>query len=706
MSSATADLAGLLLRAPLDRRRVVQVIVSFLVPRLADSAYVDLVQPDGSTERPAVAHADGLRDLLERPDRWEIVVPLRARGRTLGKMVLARRGSAARYDDRDSATVRALAEQCALAIDKAAIHREARDAKRRLGALLDSMEDASVVLLDPQGRVVSQNCGAERLWGYATKEIVGQPVSRFYPESDVVRGRAERALRKAELEGRDEQETRQVRKDGSAFFAHVMLARLCDEAGELLGFSSVVRDITERKELEGLLTHQAMHDDLTGLPNRALLLDRMTLALARSERHAGAPAVLFVDLDGFKLVNDSLGHNAGDELLVTVARRLEQCVRPEDTVARVGGDEFAVLCEGLPGIEAATPIAERITRDVAAPIQLRGQEVVVQASTGIVIDGGADATPDGLLHDADTAMYRAKQSGRGRHRVFEEEMRPRALERLTTERELRRALDEHRLRVHYQPVVDVRTGRLVGAEALVRWAHPDRGLLAPSEFIELAEETGLIQPIGAFVLETACAQAMRWSEQWPDRPAPAILVNLSARQVGRPELPELIERALARTGLDPPRLCLEITEGVLMGNALSSVRSMAALKDLGVRLAIDDFGTGYSSLSYLERFPVDYLKVDRSFVKSLKRDGAGSPLVAAMTSLALALGLTVIAEGVETVEQLTELERLGCELAQGFYLARPQSAETLDDLLREGSGQLATVLPARGRFRRRERGEV
>jgi diguanylate cyclase (GGDEF)-like protein/PAS domain S-box-containing protein len=665
----------------LSSSETLELVVRALVPGTAECAIVQLLDPDGSPGWMTVAHADPAAEALAREHfrlhplatgddvvaraipalglQPDLAAPLRAGGRPVGALALF---SAAR-EPRD-------------ARDNGALERE-----RRHVMLLDSVQDTAIVMLDPGGHVASWNAGAQSLRGFRADEILGEHLSRFYPDEAVARDQPGQALRTARDEGRDESHGRQVRKDGSHFFAHTVLTRLSDEQGAPAGFSEVTRDVTERTELEALLSHQALHDDLTGLPNRALFVDRIGQALARAERRGGAPAVLFVDLDGFKLVNDSLGHAAGDELLVEVAGRLAESVRPEDTVARLGGDEFSILCEALADRDAAVLVAERVARSLTAPIPLDGRDVFVDASIGIMPGDAPDATPESLLRDADTAMYRAKELGRGGHQVFDEGMRPQSLERLTTEGELRRALEAGQLRVFYQPVFDVRKGDVVGVEALARWIHPRRGLIEPRDFIPLAEETRLILPIGAFVLETACRQARRWNAQRADRPPLLMLVNLSARQAAQHDLPQLVERTLAETGADATALCLEITESVLMSDARTSAKSLLSLKDLGVRLAIDDFGTGYSSLGYLRRFPVDYLKVDASFVNGLGRESSDSALVAAITSMAHALGVVVIAEGVERSDQLAELRELGCELAQGYHLRRPQPAEALDTTL-------------------------
>ena len=433
----------------------------------------------------------------------------------------------------------------------------------------------------------------------------------------------------------------------------------------------------ERKAFEDRLAHQAHHDPLTALPNRVLFLEFLVLALARARRHRSSVAVLFLDLDRFKVVNDSLGHDAGDELLVAMARRLKGVVRPGDTIARFGGDEFTVLCEDLSGPHArqqAIDLAERLLEAIHAPFELDGDEAFLSASIGIALASGPSERPEALLRDADAAMYRAKERGKGRWELFDEQMRSTALQRLETENALHRALDRGEFRVFYQPVISLSEGRCIGAEALVRWQHPERGLVAPYEFITLAEETGLIVPLGAWVLEEACRQVARWQRDFRADDSFIVSVNLSARQLAQPDLVASVANALERAGADARNLCLEITESVLMDDAEGTIGSITALKSLGVKLSIDDFGTGYSSLGYLKRFPVDSVKVDQSFVDGLGSDPEDSAIVAAVISLGHALGLTVVAEGVESAEQLEELIALGCDQAQGFFFAPAQPA--------------------------------
>jgi diguanylate cyclase (GGDEF)-like protein len=405
-----------------------------------------------------------------------------------------------------------------------------------------------------------------------------------------------------------------------------------------------------------------------------LFVDRVTLAMARLPRHEGVVAVLFVDVDHFKVVNDSLGHSIGDRLLVLVADALTSAVRPGDTVARFGGDEFAILCEDLCDVAEAVAIGERIQNVVTTPFVLDERDHHVTVSTGIAIADSPGPSAAELLRDADSAMYQAKDAGRSRSVLFAPVMRTRALHRLDTELSLRHAITEGDLRLYYQPIVNLATGRTNGVEALVRWEHPNRGIILPDEFIPVAEATGLIVPLGEWVLGEACRQTHTWHVEYPDLAHLTVAVNLSGRQITQTDLVSVIANILAHTGLDPARLVLEITESVLMRDAAFTVAALGALKALGVGISVDDFGTGYSSLSYLKEFPVDILKIDKSFVDGLGDDDHDSAIVRATINLAHSLGLTTVAEGTETAIQVRTLTELGCDKAQGYLFSRPGPA--------------------------------
>jgi diguanylate cyclase (GGDEF)-like protein/PAS domain S-box-containing protein len=534
--------------------------------------------------------------------------------------------------------------------------------------LLDSLPTALVVT-DDAGVIMLWNRRATELYGYESDEALGHDVNELITGSPVELRAAIRAA--VADEGRWNGELVTNRKDGSSIPIVATIERL--EAPEIgfYGLVSASIDNSERRALQVTLAHQALHDPLTGLPNRALFLDRLDQALARVRRHPGTIAVLFVDLDRFKIVNDTCGHQAGDEILRAVASLFEGMVRPEDTVARLGGDEFAVCCEQLAGPAEAVALAERLTTAVSQPFVVSGREFYVTPSIGIVLGTGVPGeTASTLLRDADAAMYHAKDRGRGRIELFDHGMRTEVLRKAEVASELRHAVERGEFVLHYQPIVRLADGTLTGFEALLRWDHPGRGLLLPRAFIDVAEDTNLIVPIGAWVLGEAGRQLAAWRDELPEHPI-TISVNLSARQIADLDLVATVRDTLTRHQLEPSRLSFEITESTLMEDAEGSVATLRELKALGVQLAIDDFGTGYSSLAYLKRFPVDFLKIDRSFVSGLDTESEDAVIVKAVVELGRALGLGVVAEGVETDGQLAELERIGCELAQGYRWSMP-----------------------------------
>ena len=440
----------------------------------------------------------------------------------------------------------------------------------------------------------------------------------------------------------------------------------------------VIGDAVARRRAEEAARHEALHDPLTGLPNRALLVDRLSQALRR--RGSLRTAVLVLDVDEFKVVNDSLGHEVGDELLREVGPRLAAAVRPGDTIARFSGDTFAVVCEDIADETHAQRLAERLTSAFASPFVLRGEQLFVSASVGVVVSSGGDRAED-LVRDADVAMHRAKEAGKGGFELFDHELRQRAISRLRIESDLRRALGADELRVHYQPFWSLPDRRLAGLEALVRWQHPERGLVSPGEFVPIAESSGLIVPVGAWVLRESCRQFAGWRRDHPAAADLRLRVNLSARQVSQPGLLDIVAAALADHELEPSAVGLEITEGLLLQDSDAVAGTLHGLKELGVQLVLDDFGTGYASLSYLKRFPIDQLKIDRSFVLELEERDENRALVAAIVGMAAALGLSVVPEGIETEGQLGVLQELGCQFAQGFLLARPLEPADVEALL-------------------------
>lgn len=471
-------------------------------------------------------------------------------------------------------------------------------------------------------------------------------------------------------------ERRYLRPDGSVVWASGHITLVHDADGQPAYFLAQLQDITERKRVEAELAHQALHDPLTDLPNRALLTDRLVQGLAGVRRRGGHLGVIFLGIDDFKAVNDSFGHGIGDRVLTMVAERVTGTIRSGDTVGRFGGDEFVVICDDDSTL-ATRNIAERVIESVNRPYSVSGQELQLTASIGIAV-ADDKATPESLLRDAVAAMAFAKTRGAGHIELFDEVLRTRTSRRVASASRLRHALEQQEFVVHYQPIIDLSTGLLVSAEALLRWVHPDHGVVGPDEFIPLAEQTGLIVPMGAWVLEQACRQLVRWRRALPSM---SMSVNLSVRQIVEPDIVAVIKDILVRTAVSPGDLCLELTESVFMDDADYFGRTLTSLRGLGVKLSIDDFGTGYSSLSYIKRFPVDAVKIDKGFVDGLGSDPHDSALVAAIVAMADALDLVVTAEGVENRDQLEVLKKLQCQRAQGFYLARPMPAAALDKLV-------------------------
>lgn len=452
--------------------------------------------------------------------------------------------------------------------------------------------------------------------------------------------------------------------------------------------ANVLGDAVERQHTDADIRHRALHDDLTGLPNRILFMDRLEQAIERLHRRHGLAAVLSVDLDRFGLVNDSLGHQIGDELLTAAAPRLRKALRSTDTVARFGGDEFGILLEEIGGERDAIEMAQRIAGVFTRPFLLDGNEHFVTTSIGISLAQGGELA-ENLVRDADSALNRAKERGRARYELFDDAMRDRTISLLRVENDLRRALERDELTLDYQPVVSLLDHSIVAVEALIRWEHPERGRIPPLDFIPVAEQTGLIEPIGRWVLDHACRQAARWYRERPDAAPIAISVNLSAVEIGSRGLAEAVAGALRASGLEPGCLTLEITESVLLGDADGLTDVLAALKAIGVRLVLDDFGTGYSSLSYLTRLPLDALKVDRSFIDGLGSEPRDTAITEAIVAMSHALSLEVVGEGAETPLQIAELARLGCDFAQGFYFSRPVPAAEITRMLERGPSWLA-----------------
>ena len=561
--------------------------------------------------------------------------------------------------------------------ERKAAERALRASEERFRSLVQNSSDV-ISIVDADGGVRYHSESVRRVLGYDPGELVdGDPLSLVHPDDRerVARFVAEAALRP----GVTAAETWRVRhRDGTWLHSETVAANLLEDPN-VRGLVLNTRDVSDRKELEAQLVHQAFHDGLTGLANRTLFAERVEHALGRSGK--GELAVLFIDLDDFKHVNDSLGHAAGDQLLVAAARRLQGCLRPADTAARLGGDEFAVLLERVTDAEATAAVAGRVLDTLHRPFGLNGRTIPIKASLGVATGRPGTDEAEELLRNADVAMYAAKAGGKDRYELFRPDMHEDMLQRLELETELRHAADRDQLVLHYQPIVELVSGRITRVEALVRWEHPTKGLLPPPAFIPLAEEQGLIGPIGNWVLLQACLQARRWQDQFPDAPPLSVHVNLSGRQLEEQRLVGEVVQALETARLSPRLLTLEITESVLVSDIEAMSTRLRELKGLGVLLAIDDFGTGYSSLSYLRRFPIDMLKIDKAFVDGIGRGREDTALAHAIIKLSNTLQLHAVAEGIEEPEQATNLVTLGCRDGQGFYFSRPLPTAAMTELL-------------------------
>jgi len=581
--------------------------------------------------------------------------------------------------------IRAVAQR-----DRQAVAREAaalERSERRSRALLQNSLDV-VIVSGAGGAITYQSPNAGPLWGYGDDRLLGRSMRDLIHPDDLTPFDDLWHQITSTAGTVRSTETRVLRDDGSWRQVELVLTNLLPEPA-VAGIVLTARDIEARKAFEEQLTQRAFFDSLTGLPNRLLLYDRLKQALVRAARHRRTIALLFIDLDNFKLINDSLGHNVGDELLIKAAARLQGCGRAGDTVARLGGDEFVVLLDNLVGEAEAAVVAENLARQFLCPFSLDGRDVVVTASIGVALGYPDRHDAEAVLRNADVAMYRAKSNGKGQHVLFQPSMHRDSLARLDLEEDLRHALERNEFRLHYQPIVDMASGRIVEAEALVRWHHPTRGLVQPNDFIPVAEEMGLIVPLGRWVLEQACRQAAEWAASFPVEPPIAMSVNISPREFQQPNLDLDVADVLRRTGLRPECLKLEITEGAIMDDVDWTIGMMGKLKKIGVKLAVDDFGTGYSSLSYLKRLPLDVLKIDQSFVKGIGSVREDTAIVQAILSLAESLNLDVTGEGIETAEQAEMLSRWNCKRGQGYFFVRPVDAEGALAFLRASCGDAA-----------------
>jgi diguanylate cyclase (GGDEF)-like protein/PAS domain S-box-containing protein len=713
----------------LDLDRTLQAVSNGVVEGLGfEVTVINLVQADGNFQVVAVAGSDEARETLlgqrgqrEEWDRWlslctpvgevlvdyrrladdgsdvptwvpdtpisededawhpldAVIAPLRtSRSGLLGTISVDLPRDGRRPTREQLELLEMYAAQASVAIENAALHTAlvTRDAERehslgRLTAILGEVP-AAILELDLDGRIRSWNPAAEQMFGWAADEVIG----RINPTVDATgyeEGLAE--LQRGEVVHR--QSARRRRKDGTMIDVEMSSAVLKDAEGAPFGYIGVISDVTDRVSLERDLRHAAFHDPLTGLPNRALLRQRLDeLAVD------GEVSLLLLDLDGFKAVNDTLGHEVGDQVLLEVSRRLARACRPEDLLVRLGGDEFVALVEG--GTDRAATLADRFLKILTEPLPVADREVSLGCSIGIA--SPSEQGGDSVLRDADIAMYVAKSRGKGRYQVFEPALRAMVLDRSTLAEDLRGAVARNQLSLRYHPVIDVRTHRVVAFEALLRWEHPTRGELSPLTFIPLAEETGAIHEIGDWVLREACAQMARVRRILPAGTDMTVSVNLSAVQLHSAGLVERIEEIVAAAALQPRDLVLELTESVLVDDVAEASRVLGRLRTAGVRLAMDDFGAGYSSLRYLKRLPFDFVKLDKGLLEGVDRDPAALALVDAVLGLLNRLGLRTCAEGIETPRQLAILGTLGCELGQGFLVTKPMRAPELEELLLSG----------------------
>ncbi|HUW50800.1 MAG TPA: EAL domain-containing protein [Sulfuricella sp.] len=539
-----------------------------------------------------------------------------------------------------------------------------------------------IMVTDANSAIESVNPAFTKITGYGLDEVAGKKPSilssgrhdrEFYRkmQSDL----AENGCWQGEIWNR--------RKDGEIYPEWLSMSTVKNKEGEITNYVAIFSDITERKASEDHVRHLAHHDALTNLPNRILLLERLGHALVHAHRQGTLVVVMFLDLDRFKIINDTLGHAVGDKLLKVIAGRLSECVREDDTVARLGGDEFVILLEDVASIQSVTGVAQKLIHALERPVVLEHQEMFITTSIGISVYPDDGDSADILIKHADTAMYRAKERGRNNYQFFTADMNARAFERLSMENSLRHALERNEFLLHYQPQVDTRTRRITGMEALLRWQHPDFGLVSPAQFIPLAEETGLIVPIGEWALRTACFQNKAWQDA--GLPRLHVAVNLSARQFKQSGLVKMVSQALKDSGLEPHYLELEITESIAMEHADATVATLHELKAMGVQISMDDFGTGHSSLSYLMRFPIDTLKIDQSFIQNLTPDSKDDAIAAAITTMARSMKMKVVTEGVETREQMSFLRDHDRDEVQGYYFSQPLSAEDFRELLARDS---------------------
>lgn len=570
-------------------------------------------------------------------------------------------------------------------------NRDVAETSKRFQKAFES-DIAGMALISPEGRYLQVNHAFCKITGYTEHELLQLDFRSITHAEDLAKDiEQHRALLSGEVDAIEE-EKRYIHRDGRDLWVQLGVSAVRDEEGEVLYFISQMHDISVRRQFQEELSHRALHDVLTGLPNRALFLDRLGHTLMRARTRSSQTAVLFLDLDHFKLANDGMGHLAGDAVLVQAARRLVSAAGVDDTVARFGGDEFVILCEDTGEAEAKL-VAERVLASLAAPFVYQGSSFQQAASIGIRVSGHVPTTPELMLRDADLALYTAKERGGSRAELFDAATHTVVLDRQAIDHELQLALGRDEFCLHYQPQVDLESGQIVGVEALLRWEHPHRGLVGPDEFIFAAERSGLIVSIGAWVMRAACTQLVSWRNAGTVDSSLKVAVNVSARQLSRSDLPETVASTLAETGLEPGALCLEITESAVIEDPDVALANLDAIKRQGVFIALDDFGVGFSSLSHIRALPpVDTIKVDRSYIAGLGTSTSDGAVIAAVLGIARSLGLTVVAEGVETTNQLALLRDLGCPVGQGFHFGRPQPPELVEILLAEDGGHVVEPL--------------
>jgi diguanylate cyclase (GGDEF)-like protein/PAS domain S-box-containing protein len=562
------------------------------------------------------------------------------------------------------------------------------ESERRLEGILTSLEDVvwSISLIDR--RILYLNKAVEKVYGCKVQDFLNNSSLRFEMVHPDERIKVKQAFQSLSREADLDIEYRIVRTGGEIRWVRDRAHLVRDEFGRASHIDGITSDITAQKEAEEKLIHDALYDTLTGLPNRNLFMERVKMAIDQSKRHAQRLfAVLFIDLDRFKLINDSLGHLSGDRLLVGIARRLEECLRHTDTVARLGGDEFTILLAEVERANDVTMVAERLIEKLSVPFEIEGHQIFTSASIGIVFGSTEYQAGAEMLRDADIAMYRAKDLGKSCYAIFDQKMYERTLNLLQLENDLRSGIDRREFILYYQPIVTLTTGRLTGFEVLLRWQHPQRGIVSPVDFISVAEDTGLIVPLGELVLEEACRQFRAWQQQYPFAHTLKVSVNLASQQIQQTNLIPILDRILLETGLSGTSLKLEITEGTLLDRSDRILTTLKNIQKRGVELSIDDFGTGYSSLSYLHRFPIDTIKIDRSFIIGMTEDEENIEIVKTIITLAESLGMEAIAEGIETQAQVDALKQLGCQFGQGYFFAKPLDPQSAETLLKEAKTQ-------------------